>query len=154
MQENKSGCFFWTQCGTYDNSPVNKGTCLSSKMLNHELQTLSFWCLKLRPLKVLYEFIDKWLIITLWEFTLIIKQAEQAARLQQANVAVISDSTSNYCEWGIGDGSPLCTWIQLLCDIMSGNMEKIIFTLLWSRMKHNPVRFVQKWHRFSYSFSA
>jgi len=21
-------------------------------------------------------------------------------------------------------------------------------------MKHNPVRFVQKWHRFSYSFSA
>jgi len=46
-------------------------------MLDHELETLSFWRLKLRPVsEVLYEFINERLISSLREFALIIKQAE------------------------------------------------------------------------------
>ena len=62
-------------------------------MLYHKLQTLSFRRLKFRPLgKVLYQFILKRLISALREFTLVIKQTEQATSLKQANYATITYS--------------------------------------------------------------
>ena len=60
-------------------------------MLYHELQTLSFRCLKLGPLReVLYEFLDKQLISSCLQFALVIKQAEHTTVLQQQQTHTVA----------------------------------------------------------------
>jgi len=58
-------------------------------MLYHKVKSLSSRRLKLGPLgKVLYQFILERLISAFREFTLIIKQTEQATRLQQTSCTI------------------------------------------------------------------